>query len=156
MSEKVFVRLRPTDPSKGCLARRYVWRGSLFKAGEWRRVPAAVAAELKKLRQPKSLEWAPVPLFDVGKDAEEAAEIKRRDNPEPATEVDGAQDLSEGDFRGLEKSRAPAPPRASDPPSVERFDVEEDPEELEGIDWLGEESPEQPEESEDPEEKARG
>lgn len=107
MSDKIYVRLRPVEKRKGYVCRRFVWRGNLFRAGEWRRVPAIVAEELAKMIQPRS-EDNPKPLFDIGRDETEAQEIRKADEPDPSTEVEGALDLDTSAFRGLdEKGKEP-------------------------------------------------
>lgn len=104
MSEKVFVRLKPTNKRRGYLCRRFVYRGALFRAGEWRKVSKMVADELAKLIQPRS-EDKPLPLFDIGKDEKAAEEIRKADDPEPSTKPEAAIVLEDSSFRGLEGGR---------------------------------------------------
>lgn len=97
MSSKIYVRLKKVDKPKGILCRRYLYRGNLFRSGEWRLVPRIVAEELAMLIQPNS-ENSPRPLFDIANSREEAEAMDHVDIP--ATEVDGAREAPA--FRGID------------------------------------------------------
>ena len=101
-----YVRLKKVDKPAGYMCRRYMYRGSLFKSGDWRRVPTVVAKELSQLIQPNS-EKSPKPLFDIARDRHEAEEMDRVDIP--ATEVGGADLVDEANFRGLTAAVPDAP-----------------------------------------------
>ena len=99
MSNKTYVRLKKVNKPKGYVCRRYMFRGVLFKSGEWRRVSTVVASELAELIQPNSAD-SPKPLFDIAVDREAAEAMDRIETP--ATKVAGAHDVEASAFRGLE------------------------------------------------------
>lgn len=96
-NNKIYVRLKKVDKPKGFLCRRFMYRGNLFRSGEWRLVPKIVAEELAGLIQPNS-ENSPRALFDIAATREEAEAMDHVDIP--ATQVSGARVSDE--FRGLE------------------------------------------------------
>ena len=63
--ETLLVRLKPHDPRRGCVLRRYTYRGIKFHEERgWYRVEKAVADYLRGIRQVAGDEHSP-PAFDV-------------------------------------------------------------------------------------------
>ena len=66
----MLVRLKPHDPRRGCVLRRFTYRGIKFHEERgWYRVEKAVAAYLRAVRQVAGDEHSP-PAFDVCTDSE--------------------------------------------------------------------------------------
>jgi hypothetical protein len=92
--ETMLVRLKPFDPRRGHVLRRYTYRGIKFHVERgWYRVEPAVAAYLKEVRQVAADEHAPL-AFDVqteeearALDAREEVEAKVRRSAAEATRV---------------------------------------------------------------------
>lgn len=75
--ETMLVRLKPYDPRRKFVLRRYVYRGIHFLVTRgWERVPREVAEYLRGVRQKEFDPYSP-PAFDVCTDAEAAALEKR-------------------------------------------------------------------------------
>lgn len=71
--ETLLVRLKPYDPRRGHVLRRYTYRGIKFHEERgWYRVDKAVADYLREVRQVPSDEYSPV-AFDVCTDDEAKA-----------------------------------------------------------------------------------
>lgn len=71
--ETLLVRLKPHDPRRGCVLRRYTYRGIKFHEERgWYRVEKAVADYLRAIRQVAGDEHSP-PAFDVCADDEAKA-----------------------------------------------------------------------------------
>jgi len=76
--ETMLVRLKPHDPRRGYVLRRYTYRGIKFHDERgWYRVDKAVAEYLRGIRQVPHDEHSP-PAFDVCSEAE-AREIDEKD-----------------------------------------------------------------------------
>jgi len=76
--EQMLVRLKPYDPAKGHVKRRYSQPGWRFDEGRgWYKVPADVAEQLREVRQVENRPYSP-PAFDVCT-KEEALELERRE-----------------------------------------------------------------------------
>lgn len=79
-----FARVRPFDPRRGFLCKRYVFKGFKFEAEKgWYKVSESLAADLKKCTQnPNAAD--PKPVFEIAT-KEEAEKIAReeyeRENP---------------------------------------------------------------------------
>lgn len=91
-NQPVYVRMKRYNKPKGDVCRRYVYRGALFKAGEWRQVSRALAEDLLKKIQPNS-EDNPRPLFDVAESLDEAEAMDAA--AIPATTPRGARAVSD-------------------------------------------------------------
>jgi hypothetical protein len=90
--DTMLVRLKPHDPRRGFVLRRYTYRGIKFHAERgWYRVEAPVADYLRAVRQVASDEHSP-PAFDVCT-ADEAVALDARDKEGAATRADAAEDL---------------------------------------------------------------
>ena len=75
--ETMLVRLKPYDPRRKFVLRRYVYAGIHFLVTRgWERVPANVAEYLKGVRQKEFDPYSP-PAFDDCTDAEATALEKR-------------------------------------------------------------------------------
>lgn len=73
--DTLLVRLRPYDPKKRQLCRRYVIKDQLFDGDQgWYQVPAWFAEELRDLTQADGT----TPLFDVG-DVQQAENIEKKE-----------------------------------------------------------------------------
>jgi hypothetical protein len=71
--ETLFVRLKPHDPRRGHLLRRYTFSGIKFQEDHgWYRVPEDVAQRLREVRQQPLDRFSP-PAFDVCTEAEAKA-----------------------------------------------------------------------------------
>ena len=82
------VRLKPFDPRRGNLLRRFTYMGIRFVAGRgWYRVKEEVAKHLEKVRQTPDNPHAPL-AFDVCTEAE----AKRLDAAEKSSEAQSAED----------------------------------------------------------------
>ncbi len=94
MGDAMLVRLKPFDPRRGQVLRRYTYRGVKFHEERgWYRVEPAVAAYLKTVRQVASDPHAPL-AFDVltakqaqALDDQESADAKVRRGAADATRV---------------------------------------------------------------------
>ncbi len=78
--ETLLVRLKPYDPRRGHVLRRYTYAGIKFQEERaWYRVEKAVAEHLRSVRQVPSDEYAPL-AFDVCTEVEaRALEAKESD-----------------------------------------------------------------------------
>ncbi|MGO9715326.1 MAG: hypothetical protein ACLQBL_41140 [Polyangiaceae bacterium] len=75
--ETILVRLKPYDPRRKFVLRRYVYAGIHFLVTRgWERVPKAVGDYLRDVRQKEFDPYSP-PAFDVCTEAEAAALEKR-------------------------------------------------------------------------------
>ncbi len=75
--ETMLVRLKPYDPRRKFVLRRYVYAGIHFLVTRgWERVPKAVGDYLRDVRQKEFDPYSP-PAFDVCTEAEAAALEKR-------------------------------------------------------------------------------
>ena len=71
--ETLFVRLKPHDPRRGYVLRRYTFSGIKFQENHgWYRVPRDVAQRLREVRQQPLDRFSP-PAFDVCTEAEAKA-----------------------------------------------------------------------------------
>lgn len=78
-SETHLVRLKPYDPRRGCVVRRYTYRGIKFQDTHgWYRVDRKVADYLRSVRQVPTDEHSPL-AFDVCL-PDEALAIDAREN----------------------------------------------------------------------------
>ena len=76
-TETLLVRLKPYDPRRKFVLRRYVYAGIHFLVTRgWERVPKAVADYLRDVRQKEFDPYSP-PAFDVCTEAEAKALEKR-------------------------------------------------------------------------------
>lgn len=76
--ETLLVRLKPHDPRRGQVLRRFTYAGIKFQPERgWYRVEKAVAEYLRTVRQQPADPYAPL-AFDVCTDAE-AAELEARE-----------------------------------------------------------------------------
>jgi hypothetical protein len=82
--ETMLVRLKPYDPRRKFVLRRYVYAGIHFLVTRgWERVPKEIAAYLRGVRQKEFDPYSP-PAFDVCTD-EEATALDARERAESAT-----------------------------------------------------------------------
>jgi hypothetical protein len=98
-TDTMLVRLRPFDPRRGHVLRRYTYRGVKYVPERgWYRVTADVAAYLRTVRQDAGNPHSP-PAFDVGTDEEaralEAAEAAK-DAKQPASDPVDTTVIEEG------------------------------------------------------------
>ena len=116
--ETLLVRLKPYDPRRGFVLRRFTYKGIKFHEERgWYRVDKAVADYLVGVRQVDSDPHSP-PAFDIqtddeakALDAREESEAKTRKNAADAPRVVAARgDLTTEDLRSA--PRAPLPPQA--------------------------------------------
>jgi len=114
--ETLLVRLKPYDPRRGFVLRRFTYKGIKFQEERgWYRVEKQVADYLAGVRQvehdPHSPSAFDVQTDDEAKalDAREESEAKTRKNALEATRVSvGRGDLTSEDLRAVAPSRAPA------------------------------------------------
>jgi hypothetical protein len=82
--ETMLVRLKPYDPRRKFVLRRYVYAGIHFLVTRgWERVPKEIADYLRGVRQKEFDSYSP-PAFDVCTD-EEATALDARERAESAT-----------------------------------------------------------------------
>jgi len=121
--ETLLVRLKPYDPRRGFVLRRFTYKGIKFQEERgWYRVEKQVADYLAGVRQVDHDAHSP-PAFDVQSDEEakaldarEESEAKTRKNALEATRVSvGRGDLTSEDLRAVAPSRAPATTAAAVP-----------------------------------------
>lgn len=105
MSNKLYVRLKPHNPRRGHVLRRYSFRGLRFNEGRWFKVPSALAQELAVVHQKHGDPDSPL-AFDVAteKQANAIEEAERRKLEEEqrrvrSAEVVGARDIRDSDIR---------------------------------------------------------
>jgi len=116
--ERLLARLKPRDPHRGRVLRRFVYRGVRFEEGRgWYRVSPEVGEHLRGVRQ-QPLDPRSEPAFDVCTEAEaralderdveaakparpadRARETAARDVPPPVPE-DAQPDLEKGGDKG--------------------------------------------------------
>lgn len=84
--ETLLVRLKPHDPRRGYVLRRYTYRGIKFHGERgWYRVEKAVADYLRRIRQVPGDDHSP-PAFDVCTDDEaKALEAREKEGAVPRT-----------------------------------------------------------------------
>lgn len=106
MSKQLYVRLKPYNPRRGFVLRRYSFRGLRFLEGHWYRVPIDLAKQLGEVHQRHNDEDSPL-AFDVATQAQaeaiEDAERKREEAERRKlsnAEVVGARSIREQDIRG--------------------------------------------------------
>jgi hypothetical protein len=121
--ETVLVRLKPHDPRRGFVLRRFTYQGIKFHEERgWYVVDRSVAEYLRKVQQRETDPHSPL-AFDIATeedakalDAREEHEAKTRKNAAEAPRVaTGRGDLTGEDLRAGGGSRVPAPtpaPRA--------------------------------------------
>lgn len=104
--KKLFVRLKPYNPKRGHVLRRYAYRGIRFYEGRWYKVPTALAKELAQVHQKHGDEDSPF-AFDVAteRQAHELEERERRKHEEEIrrvrnADVVSASEVRDGDVRG--------------------------------------------------------
>lgn len=116
--ETLLVRLKPYDPRRGFVLRRFTYQGIRFHEERgWYRVTKSVADYLAKVPQRDSDPHAPL-AFDVATedearalDAREEHEAKTRKNVAEAPRVAaGRGDLTGEDLRGSGRAAAAATP----------------------------------------------
>ncbi len=125
--DTMLVRLKPHDPRRGFVLRRYTYLGIKFHEERgWYRVDKTVADYLRSVRQEPGDEYSPV-AFDVCTDSEaQALDNKETDDAKvrraAADEVQlslARSDTSALTSADLEPPKAPAPLVASNTPAVE-------------------------------------
>lgn len=107
MSQKMYVRLKPYNPRRGHVLRRYSIRNMRFYEGRWFRVSEAVARELANIKQVYGDEDSP-DAFDVATHAQ-ANNIERKEKAREEVErrkvdnaeVIGAIDIDDKRVRAL-------------------------------------------------------
>ena len=114
--ENVLVRLKPYDPRRGFVLRRFTYQGIKFHEERgWYRVTKVVAEYLAKVQQRDTDPHSPL-AFDVASE-EEARALDARDEHEAKTRKNAAEaprvvmgrgDLTGEDLRAVAASRAPA------------------------------------------------
>jgi hypothetical protein len=113
--ETLLVRLKPYDPRRGFVLRRFTYKGIKFQEERgWYRVEKQVADYLAGVRQVEHDAHSPS-AFDVQSDEEakaldarEESEAKTRKNALEAPRVSvGRGDLTSDDLRAVAPSRAP-------------------------------------------------
>lgn len=96
--ETTLVRLKPHDPRRGFVLRRYTYRGIKFHEERgWYRVEKAVADYLCRIRQVAGDEHSP-PAFDVCTD-EEAKALDARDKEGAVPRAAAADDIKVSEAR---------------------------------------------------------
>ena len=127
--ETLFVRLKPYDPRRGYVLRRYTYRGIKFHEERgWFRVPKDVAEYLRAVHQSPGDEHSPL-AFDVCSEAE-AKNLETKEKEASVTRKTASDDikvsvpqddakrggaLTTGDLQSADDDRAKgrANPRAS-------------------------------------------
>jgi hypothetical protein len=125
--ETLLVRLKPYDPRRGFVLRRFTFKGVKFHEERgWYRVPKPLADYLSGVKQVDSDLYSPL-AFDIASDdeakavdAREESDSKTRKNANEAPRVatgrgDGRGDLTGEDLRAAGGARAPAPTPAPRP-----------------------------------------
>lgn len=96
--ETLLVRLKPHDPRRGCVLRRYTYRGIKFHEERgWYRVEKAVADYLRAIRQVAGDEHSP-PAFDVCA-ADEAKALDARDKEGAVPRAAATDDIKVSEAR---------------------------------------------------------
>ena len=96
--QTLLVRLKPYDPRRGHVLRRYTYRGIKFHEERgWYRVDKAVADYLREVRQVPADEYAPL-AFDVCTDAE-AKSLDAKDKEASATRKAATDDIKVSEAR---------------------------------------------------------
>ena len=125
--ETLLVRLKPYDPRRGFVLRRFTYKGIKFQEERgWYRVEKPVADYLAGVRQVEHNPHSPL-AFDVqtdeeakALDAREESEAKTRKNALEATRVSvGRGDLISEDLRGAGARVPAATTAATTAPRVE-------------------------------------
>jgi len=119
--ETLLVRLKPYDPQRKFVLRRYAYRGLHFLVKEgWKRVPKDVGDYLRAVRQ-KEFDTLSPPAFDVCTDAEAQAidAHERRVATERRTAVEAIHTSLPRYGDGSEPTDAAASAEADDGPSNE-------------------------------------
>jgi hypothetical protein len=99
--QTLLVRLKPHDPRRGFVLRRYTYRGIKFHEERgWYRVDEAVADYLRDVHQVIGDEHSP-PAFDVCSD-EDAKAIDAREKEGPVPRTAAADDIKLSAARGAE------------------------------------------------------
>ena len=95
------VRLKPHDPRRGHVMRRYTYRGIKFHVERgWYRVEKPVADYLKDVRQVVGQEHSP-PAFDICSD-DEAKAIDAKEKEGAAPKASAADSIKVSPARGTE------------------------------------------------------
>ncbi len=124
--ETLLARLKPHDPRRGQVLRRFTYGGIKFQPERgWYRVEKAVAEYLRTVRQQPSDQYSPL-AFDVCTDAE-AAVIEAQDADAAKVKRSATDDLKltparlAGALTTEDLPRAPAPPAPAAPaPDADR------------------------------------
>lgn len=108
--ETSLVRLKPYDPKRGHVLRRYTYRGIRFVVERgWYRVSAAMAEHLEGVRQNPNNPQSP-PAFDVVTEEEAQrldAEAAKAERPTLASDAIPLSVGREGDGDGAERDDEP-------------------------------------------------
>ena len=97
--ETLLVRLKPYNPRRGHVLRRYTYRGIKFHWERgWYRVAKAIAEYLRSVRQVPGDEHAP-PAFDVCTD-EEAKKLVSKEKDQAAADAEDEIRISEARGEG--------------------------------------------------------
>lgn len=110
MMDTLLVRLKPYDPRRGHVLRRYTYAGIKFQEERgWYRIEKSVAEYLRKVRQVHGEEFSAL-AFDVCTDAEakalEVAEVdesKVKRGVADAVPAQGRADVAEGKGKSEKK-----------------------------------------------------
>lgn len=105
-AKHLYVRLKPYNPKRGHVLRRYTYRAVRFHEGRWYKVPEALARELSDLHQRHGDEDSPL-AFDVATEgqARDIEEKERKKLEEEKRKLDnaemiGAREIREDALRG--------------------------------------------------------
>jgi len=117
--ETILVRLKPYDPRRKFVLRRYVYAGIHFLVTRgWERVPKVIGDYLRDVRQKEFDPYSP-PAFDVCTEAEAAALEKRE------RELSGARRTALDAIPVVEPRRVAGVVTTADLPGVRAVDEDE-------------------------------
>ena len=116
--ETLLVRLKPHDPMRGCVLRRYTYRGIKFHDERgWYRVDKGVGDYLRSIRQVAEDEHSP-PAFDVCTNAEAKA-LDAREKEGAATRASATDDIKVSETRSAGALTTKDLPEAATPSAAD-------------------------------------
>jgi hypothetical protein len=100
MATHLYIRLKPYNPKRGHVLRRYTYRGVRFYEGRWYNVPEALARELADVHQRHGNEDSPL-AFDVATQtqAREIEDAERKKLEEERRKLENAEVVAATEIR---------------------------------------------------------